>query len=110
MMTHIRRMTPADIPAGMALKQQNLWNTTAEDWQRQLELEPEGCFAAVADEQVIGTACACIFDTAAWVNLVLVDRAHRGRGIGTNLMRTVLAWLEDRRIPTIRLDATPLGL
>jgi Acetyltransferase (GNAT) domain len=45
----------------------------------------------------------------AWVNLVLVGEVHRGRGIGTSLMRTVLAWLDELRVPSIRLDATPLG-
>lgn len=105
----IRPMTAADIPSGMKLKEQNLWNTLPEDWRRQLDLEPEGCFAAEADGAAVGTACACIFDTVAWVNLVLVDKAHRGRGIGTSLMRTVLAWLDDRKVPSVRLDATPLG-
>jgi GNAT superfamily N-acetyltransferase len=105
----IRLMTPDDIPAGMRLKDQNGWNTLPEDWRRQLDLEPDGCFVAELDNQVIGTACACIFETVAWVNLVLVDREHRGRGIGTSLMRTVLAYLDERKIPTIRLDATPLG-
>jgi GNAT superfamily N-acetyltransferase len=105
----IRPMTAADIPVGMKLKEQNLWNTLPEDWRRQLDLEPEGCFVAEAEGAVVGTACACIFDTVAWVNLVLVDKIHRGRGIGTSLMRTVLAWLDDRKVPSIRLDATPLG-
>ena len=105
----IRCLTVADIPSGMRLKDQNGWNTRPEDWRRQLELEPEGCFAAELDGQVIGTACGCIFESVAWINLVLVDRALRGRGIGTALMRTVLAWLEERGVPSIRLDATPLG-
>jgi GNAT superfamily N-acetyltransferase len=105
----IRLMTAADIPSGMRLKEQNLWNTTPDDWQRQLDLEPAGCFAAELDGQVVGTACACIFDNVAWLNLVLVNQVHRGRGIGTSLMRTVLAWLDGSNIPSIRLDATPLG-
>jgi GNAT superfamily N-acetyltransferase len=105
----IRQMTAADIRGGMRLTEQNLWNTLPEDWRRQLDLEPEGCFVAEADGAVVGTACACIFDAVAWVNLVLVDKVHRGRGIGTSLMRTVLAWLDDRNVPSVRLDATPLG-
>jgi len=105
----IRPMTDADIPDGMRLKEQNLWNTLPEDWRRQLDLEPEGCFVAEIEGAVVGTACACMFDTVSWVNLVLVDKIHRGRGIGTSLMRTVLAWLDDRKVPSIRLDATPLG-
>jgi len=102
-------MTAADIPSGIRLKKQNLWNTLPEDWRRQLDLQPGGCFVAETGGAVVGTACACIFDTVAWINLVLVDKIHRGRGIGTSLMRTVLAWLDERKVPSIRLDATPLG-
>ncbi len=105
----IRQMTLDDIPTGMRLKAQNGWNQVEEDWRRQLALQPDGCFVAESNGEVVGTACACIFDNVAWVNLVLVDKLHRGRGIGTSLMRYVLGYLDERRIPTIRLDATPLG-
>jgi GNAT superfamily N-acetyltransferase len=105
----IRQMTRDDIPTGMRLKAQNGWNQVEEDWRRQLALQPDGCFVAEADGDIIGTACACIFDNVAWVNLVLVDKLHRGSGIGTSLMRYVLGFLEERRVPTVRLDATPLG-
>ena len=109
MIPTIRQMTVNDIPAGLRLNSQNGWNQLARDWQRQLDLEPEGCFVAELDGQIVGTACACVFESVAWVNLVLVDQVYRGRGIGTSLMRCVLAYLDERRIPSIRLDATPLG-
>lgn len=105
----IRRLTYADIDAGLRLGAQNGWNQRDADWRRQLDLEPEACFAAEADGQVVGTACACVFEHVAWVNLVLVDQMWRGKGIGTRLMRYVLAYLDERGIPSIRLDATPLG-
>jgi len=105
----IRLMTTADIPSGLRLNSQNGWNQLARDWQRQLDLEPDSCFAAELDGQLVGTACACVFEKVAWVNLVLVDQVYRGRGIGTSLMRCVLAYLDERKIPSIRLDATPLG-
>jgi GNAT superfamily N-acetyltransferase len=105
----IRPLTDADIDAGLRLGAQNGWNQRAADWRRQLDLEPAACFAAEAAGQVVGTACACVFDSVAWVNLVLVDQLWRGRGIGTRLMRRVLAHLEERNVSSIRLDATPLG-
>jgi hypothetical protein len=40
---------------------------------------------------------------------VLVDEAVRGRGVGTALMRHVLAFLDGRGVRSVRLDATPLG-
>ena len=102
-------MTDRDIEAGLRLSAQNGWNQLEADWRRQLDLDPDACFMAAADGQVVGTACACVFETVAWINLVLVDQAHRGRGIGTRLMRHVLDYLDRRGVPGIRLDATPLG-
>ncbi|MCI0379417.1 MAG: GNAT family N-acetyltransferase [Gemmataceae bacterium] len=106
---HIRRMNLGDLPAGLRLSEQAGWNQLPESWARQFALEPEGCFVAENDGQVIGTACTCVFDDVAWINLVLVVAAQRGKGIGTRLMLEVLKFLDDRRVPTIRLDATPLG-
>lgn len=106
---NLRTMTAADIPFAMQLKEQNRWNQLEADWRRQLDLEPTGCFVAEVAGQPVGTACACVFDDVAWINMVLVDRAHRGQGIGTALMRHVIATLETRGVAVMRLDATPLG-
>jgi GNAT superfamily N-acetyltransferase len=106
---HIRQMAAADISLGMRLKTQNHWNQLETDWQRQLALEPAGCFVAETAGQPVGTACCCVFETVAWINLVLVDRDQRGQGIGTALLRHVIDYLDQRGVPCIRLDATPLG-
>ena len=106
---NIRVMTADDIPFAMRVKAQNRWNQLEADWRRQLALEPEGSFVAELDSVPVGTACACVFGDVAWINMVLVEQQQRGKGIGTALMRHVLHWLDDRRVPTIRLDATSLG-
>jgi hypothetical protein len=41
--------------------------------------------------------------------MVLVDAGFRRRGIGRALMEHALAFLDALQIPTVRLDATPLG-
>src|SRR5262249_27861018 len=46
---------------------------------------------------------------AAWVAMVLVDGAARGRGVGTALMRHALAFLDGYGVRSVRLDATALG-
>ncbi len=108
-MIRIRPMTTADLPLGMRLKQQAGWNQTLADWQRILQLEPEGCFVAEYAGQPVGTATTCLFDSVAWIAMVLVDEPFRGRGIGSRLMEHVLDYLNHRQVSTIRLDATPLG-
>jgi GNAT superfamily N-acetyltransferase len=102
-------LTAADIPFGLHLCGQAGWNQRAEDWQRFLNLEPDGCFLAERDGVPVGTTTTCVFGMIAWVAMVLVDAAHRGQGIATALMRHALAYLDGRGVRTVRLDATPLG-
>ena len=106
MSTTIRRMTIADVPVGMRLKELAGWNQTTADWERFLRLQPDGGFLAELDGQGVGTATAFIFDNVAWIAMVLVDPAYRKHGIGTALMSHALTFLGDR---TVRLDATALG-
>jgi len=108
-MLHIRIMALDDLPLGCDLNDFAGWNQSLLDWQRLLTLEPAGCFVAEWDGQPVGTTCTTRFDTIAWISMVLVDAAFRGRGIGTQLMRHAIAWLDQCGVRTVRLDATALG-
>ncbi len=108
-MLRIREMNLDDVPLGCRLNDAAGWNQLPADWQRLLALEPAGCFLAEWDGQPVGTTCVTRFETIAWISMVLVDAAHRGRGIGTQLMRHALAWLDRCGTRTVWLDATPLG-
>jgi len=108
-MLHVRTMTPDDVPLGMRLKDIAGWNQTEADWRRLLALEPAGCFLAEWDRRPAGTACVSVFPPLGWVSMVLVDPPVRGRGIATRLMQHALTYLDGRGVPTVRLDATPLG-
>src|SRR3712207_6787044 len=109
MATHVRPMTPADLPRGRRLSRRAGWNQTAADWRRFLALEPDGCFVAEHDGTPVGTTTTAVFGPVAWIGMVLVDAPARGRGVGTALVRHALAALDRRGVPTVRLDATPLG-
>ena len=102
-------MTAADLALGLRLSRQAQWNQTETDWRRFLDLGGEGCFVAELDGTAVGTTTTCLFDSVAWVAMVLVDVEVRGRGIGSALLRHALAFLDARGIETVRLDATPAG-
>lgn len=108
-MIRIRLMTFDDLELGLRLRQQAGWNQTPADWARFLRLQPDGCFVAEQDGISCGTVTTCIFGEVAWVGMMLVEQERRGQGIGRALMQHALAFLEERGVRTVRLDATPMG-
>src|SRR5262249_10578863 len=105
----IRVMTAGDLALGMHLKAQAGWNQLEADWRRFIEMQPDGCFVAELDGAPVGTTVTCIFDSVAWIAMLLVDASVRRLGIGKALTKPALECLAARRVPTIRLDATALG-
>ena len=106
----MRVMTKADIPGGMRLKEIAGWNQTTEDWNRFLDASPEGCFVADIDGDIRGTVATMVYeDRFAWISMVLVDPAYRGQGWGRKLLRRAIEYLQNAKIPCIKLDATALG-
>jgi GNAT superfamily N-acetyltransferase len=108
-MLRIRLMTASDVPLGMRLKEQAGWNQVETDWRRFLAMQPDGCFVAEWDGDPVGTAVGCVFGSVAWIAMVLVDEAVRGRGIGKALVEQAVSFVEQQGATSVRLDATPLG-
>jgi GNAT superfamily N-acetyltransferase len=105
----IRTMTTDDLALGLRLSRQAGWNQNEADWLRFLYFEPDGCFTAELDELAVGTTTTCLLGHVAWIAMVLVDVDARSKGVGTQLLRYALDYLDDRQVSTIRLDATPVG-
>jgi len=102
-------MQSADLPFGAHLKDQAGWNQTTADIERFLALQPNGCFVAEFNGQPAGTVAAFVFGPVAWIAFVLVESELRGQGIGQALMQRALEFIDSQKVPTARLDATPLG-
>ncbi len=106
----IRRFDRDDIPSAIALCRAAGWNQLPEDWSRLIEEEPDGCFVAEADGEIVGTVTSTRYgSTLAWIGMMLVDERFRQRGIATQLMSTCLEYLRKQRVRCIKLDATPAG-
>lgn len=100
-------MLPPDLPRGLALCRACGWNQVAADWEHLLALGGAGCLVAEMEGEVAGTLTAVAYEQRfAWIGMVLVDPALRGRGIATALMRQAIDTLGDMEA---RLDATPQG-
>src|SRR5207244_12045682 len=85
-------------------------NQIEEDWQRVLDLEPEGCFGIERGGRLAATTTAiCYGRRLAWIGMVLTDPEYRGQGLATQLMRHTLEFLDGRGLDWIKLDATAMG-
>jgi GNAT superfamily N-acetyltransferase len=97
-------LTPAYLDGAVALSRAEGWPHRPEDWALLLGLSRG--IAALDADQVIGTALATPFGQAGTLNMIIVARDWRGRG----LARTMLERLMEGDARQWRLIATVDGL
>lgn len=98
-----------DIPAGLSLCRSAGWNQISRDWEIFLTLNPQGSRVCVKDDgDVVGTVTTIRYGHRfAWIGMVLVDPAHRRKGIGLRLLEEAGQILKNENC--VKLDATPAG-
>lgn len=72
-----------------------------------LRWSPCGCYVAARDDEVIGGVTTIAFGAVGWVGNLLVDRAHRGRGVGSALLHEAADALERSGATTLYLESVP---
>jgi GNAT superfamily N-acetyltransferase len=106
----IRTFKPADLAEALRLKEQAGWNQTEADWQRLLDLGPEGCFVACLNGKLIGTITTIIYGRSlGWIGMMLVHPRYRRQGIGRGLMQAAIDYFHKTGVLSIKLYATPAG-
>jgi GNAT superfamily N-acetyltransferase len=103
----IRLLAFDDLDEALTLSATAGWNQRLDDWRMLLRLAPTGAFAAVSDARIVGTAIGIDYGPFAWIAMMLVNPAYRGRGVGRRLLEVAIDAVPSK-LP-IRLDATPLG-
>jgi GNAT superfamily N-acetyltransferase len=103
----IRPLAFDDLDQALRLSTIAGWNQQLEDWRLLLRIAPAGAFAAVAGPRVVGTAIGIDYGGFAWIAMMLVDPAYRGRGVGKRLLEAAMGAVPPD-LP-VRLDATSLG-
>lgn len=101
----IRPFAPDHVAEALHLSQQVGWPHTQDDWALALAVS-EGV-VALHGTRVVGTACCTHFGAVALINMIIVDEAMRGRGLGRWLMA---AAMDLARGSEMRLVATLEGL
>lgn len=101
-MLPIDLLRPGDISDALRLSTQAGWNQTAADWERLRG----GAFAGRVDGRLVATSSVVTYGgDAAWIGMILVDEACRGRGFGMSMLRRAVELAGERA----GLDATEQG-
>ncbi len=95
----------AHLEGALALSQAVSWPHRTEDWALNLTIS-EGV-AAIEGGRVVATALCSFHGPVATLNMIIVDEAMRGRGLGRRVMEAVIALAGDREM---RLVATLEGM
>jgi ribosomal-protein-alanine N-acetyltransferase len=99
-------MTPADIPAALALGRAEGWTQTDADWVRLLTLSADGCFAAEGSDEPVGLVATLRYGhSLGWVGPLVVSPDRRGRGIGSALLDAAVQHLHRSGVETVKVDA-----
>ncbi|RWM04860.1 MAG: N-acetyltransferase [Mesorhizobium sp.] len=103
----LRDFGPDHIEGAVALSRQENWPHRPQDWQMALQLS-SGAVALDDQGRVTGTILVTPYGAdCAMINMVIVDRNVRGKGLGRRLMEQAFALAEDR---PLRLVATADGM
>jgi predicted N-acetyltransferase YhbS len=111
MQIEIRNLFPSDIPTANAIvcSAFNSLESRAREIRRYLALQPDGWLLASNGDYPIGMVGAVDYGPFAWVGFMAVLPEYQHQGVGYQLMSHLLSWLDLRRCPMVRLDASVAG-
>ena len=101
----IRTWKQADLVYITGSIQREGWGHAKRDVERCWSLEPNGCFVAESDGDLVGHVFSVLFGEIGWIGLLIVNPEKRGTGVGAALMEAAIHYLEDRGARTIKLEA-----
>jgi GNAT superfamily N-acetyltransferase len=104
-MLRVRQMTTDDLEFAVNITRTMDWNLEKNDFLFMMELEPEGCYVLVDDEEKIGLATNVSFGAIAWFGNLIVKKNCRGMGGGSLLVRHSLSHLQKKGVRTLGLYA-----
>jgi N-acetylglutamate synthase-like GNAT family acetyltransferase len=104
---HVRTMEQKDFPFAVRLANSVNWNMGEADFEFNKHLEPGGCLILEADSKPIGLATCISYGRIGWFGNLVVDKACRNKGAGTQLIRHAMNYLKNKGVATVGLYAYP---
>ena len=104
-MLRVRKMEPEDFSFAVELTSTMNWNMTSEDFEYNSQLEPNGCFMLLRDQERIGLATCISYGKVGWFGNLIVKKAYRKKGAGALLVNHAVSYLKSIGVTTIGLYA-----
>jgi GNAT superfamily N-acetyltransferase len=104
-MVIIRNLLREDFAFASRLTDTMNWNLVEEDFEFMTDLEPKGCFLAIEDSVKVGLATTIAFKEIGWLGNVIVEKSHRRKGIGSQLVQHALSYLKGKDVKTTGIYA-----
>jgi predicted GNAT family acetyltransferase len=98
-------MRQSDFSFAVKLTDTMNWDLTEKDFTFMMELEPQGCFVALADAKRVGITTTVHYGKIGCIGNVIVDARFRSKGIGVKLVKEAVRYLSEKSAETIALYA-----
>lgn len=107
----IRTLSNADLETADAILRSAFQRTESglTDLRLFLALQPHGAFLASLRGIPAGMVATIVYSNYAYVGLMGIHQEFQRQGLGLALMEHVLAWMSERKVPLVKLDASPAG-
>lgn len=97
-------MSTRDIQFAVSISSREGWGTPRSDFTRILRVSPGGSFVAYEGNSRVGMITTVNFGKkVAWMGNVIVDKNHRGKRVGRNLVAYAVDYLKSIRVKHIGL-------
>jgi GNAT superfamily N-acetyltransferase len=106
----LRDATVDDLAAVAALRESVGWSV--HDWALRAVIASSWARCVVVEERggtIVGVGSGAAYGPLGFVGNMVVDEAHRRRGIGAHVLQAVLAYLEEAGATRVELFATAAG-
>jgi GNAT superfamily N-acetyltransferase len=103
----VKKMEPQDLEFAVELANKMDWNMTAQDFEFNMQLEPEGCFILLDNAERTGLATCVSYGEIGWFGNLVVEEGKRSRGAGANLVNHAAKYLRSKGVATVGLYAYP---
>ena len=104
-MFQINPMRPEDFRFATELANTMNWNMTQEDFEVNMQLEPDGCLVLMDDSKPIGVATCIDYGQVGLFGNLVVKEAYRKQGAGSQLVKHAVNYLRRKGTTTIGLYA-----